>query len=102
MIATRNSLINQEETDNELEKISHALGLIFQNQSNRISFQKTYHSVYRLCRQGMYQELADMAIKRTTEFFRYTIEELKVTEGKVGEVVSQTITDLLEVSQRIL
>ena len=55
MIATRNSLINQEETDTELEKISHALQLIFNSETNKLSFQKTYHSVYRLCRQGMYQ-----------------------------------------------
>ena len=77
MIATRNSLINQEETDTEFEKISHALQLIFNNHSSRISFQKTYHSVYRLCRQGLYKQLADMAVKKVTDFFRFTVDNLK-------------------------
>ena len=102
MISTRQGLINQEETDTEMDRISEALEMVFHSQTKKLSFQKTYHSVYRLCRQGLHQELADLATKKITDHFRTVINEISASEKRIGQVVDKTITNLMEISQRIL
>ena len=78
MIPERQELINQEETDNEIAKISDALILIFKSDTKKLSYQKTYHSVYRLCKQGLHQELVDLAINKTGEFFKDCINNMTI------------------------